>query len=65
VDRTAPESGTARSLIQTSAEALRFPAERPKFPNLDPSSLRRPAAVPRRSAAGFAYRRPPDLPASG
>ena len=43
MDRTAPESGTARSLIQTSAEALRFPAGRPKFPNLDPRSRHRPS----------------------
>ena len=51
MDRTAPQSGTARSLIQTPAEALRFPAEIPKFPNLDPNLLRMPAAVSRRSVA--------------
>jgi hypothetical protein len=65
VDRTAPQSGTARSLIQTSAEALGFPAEIPKFPNLDPNLLRMPAAVSRRSVATSAYPRTRALPASG
>jgi hypothetical protein len=62
VDRAAPEIGTVRSLIQTSAEALRFPAGRPTFPKRDPSPLRRPVAVTRRSAASFSDPRPLALP---
>jgi hypothetical protein len=60
VDRIAPESGTARSLIQTSAEALRFPAGSPKPRYRGSSSLRMPAAVHRRWAAMSADPRPPD-----
>jgi hypothetical protein len=65
VDRAAPESGTARSLIQTSAEALRFPAGTPKPQYLDPSSLRMPAAARRRLAAASAYLRRRDRWALG
>ena len=63
VDRTAPESGTARSLIATLAEALRFPAGRPTPRYSDPSSLRMPAAARRIRAASFVNHRPSALPA--
>jgi hypothetical protein len=65
MDRAAPENGTARSLIQTSARALRSPAGRPKFPKRDPSPQRRPAAEMRRSAARFADPRQLALPGTG
>ena len=61
MDRTAPESGTARSLIQTPAEALMF-AESPKPPCRRSNSLRMPAAVPRRSAGVSANLRPSGRP---
>jgi hypothetical protein len=54
VGRTAPASGTARSLIQTSAEALRFPAGSPMPRCSGPRFLRRPAAA--MSTAGGATR---------
>jgi hypothetical protein len=65
VDQPVQASGTARSLIQTSDEALRFPAGTPRCPNSDPSSRHMPAAVMRRSVATSACPRRPDRSALG